>query len=92
MRAINHYRLDGEDPEITAQGHTVFDVNVAKQVRRHVQMSLAVNNALNRRYYETQNYFESRVRPDAPAVTRVHGTPAYPLTVVLGVGFRFGAR
>jgi len=26
MRAINHYRLDGEDPSIVASGHTVVDL------------------------------------------------------------------
>jgi hypothetical protein len=25
MRAINHYRLDGDDPAIIASEHTVFD-------------------------------------------------------------------
>jgi len=92
MRAISHYRLDGEDASIAAQGHTVFDVNAAKQLSHHVEVSLAVNNALNRQYYETQNYFESRVSPSAPAVARIHGTPAYPLTVVVGTTFRFGGR
>ena len=29
MRAINHYRLDGEDPSIVASGHTVFDMGLA---------------------------------------------------------------
>ena len=40
MRAINHYRLDGEDPSIVATGHTVFDLGVAKQVRRGVELNL----------------------------------------------------
>ena len=28
------YRLDGDDPSIIASGHTVFDMGVAKEVRR----------------------------------------------------------
>jgi hypothetical protein len=34
MGAINHDRLDGEDPSIVASGHTVFDLGVAKQLNR----------------------------------------------------------
>jgi hypothetical protein len=30
MRAINHYRLDDEDPSIVASGHTVFDMGLAR--------------------------------------------------------------
>ena len=92
MRAINHYRLDGDDPSIVASGHTLFDVGVAKQVRRGVELNLSVDNALNREYYETQNYFESRVTPLAPIVARIHGTPGYPLAVVAGVTFRLGGK
>ncbi len=66
MRAINHYRLDGEDASIVASGHTVFDCGMAKQVSRRVELNLSVDNLTNRDYYETQNYFESRIAPDAP--------------------------
>src|SRR5205085_7526397 len=79
MRAINHYRLDGVDPSILASGHTVFDMGVARQVRRGVELNFSIDNLTNRDYYETQNYFESRVSPLAPIVARVHGTPGYPL-------------
>ncbi len=92
MRAINGYRLDGEDPSIRATGHTVFDGGVAKQVRRGVEFNLSVDNFTNRSYYETQNFFESRVSPLAPVVARIHGTPGYPLTVAAGVTFRFAGK
>jgi outer membrane receptor protein involved in Fe transport len=92
MRTINHYRLDGDDPSIVAAGHTVFDLGVAKQVRSGVEFSLSVDNLTNRDYYETQNYFESRVTPDAPIVPRIHGTPGYPLTAVVGLTFRLGGK
>ena len=92
MRAINHYRLDGDDPSILASGHTVFDLGLARQLRRGVEFNLSVDNLTNRGYYETQNYFESRVAPMAPVVARIHGTPGYPLTAVAGLTFRFRGK
>jgi hypothetical protein len=92
MRAINHYRLDGDDPSIAASGHTVFDLGLAKQVHRGIELNLSVDNLTNRNFYETQNYFESRVTPLAPVVARIHATPGYPLTAVAGVTFRLGGR
>jgi hypothetical protein len=92
MRAINHYRLDGEDPSIVASGHTVFDLGIAKRLTHTVELNLSLDNLTSRDYYETQNYFESRVTPDAPVIARIHATPAYPLTAVAGVTLRFGGK
>ncbi|MBI4875766.1 MAG: TonB-dependent receptor [Acidobacteria bacterium] len=92
MRAINHYRLDGDDPSVVAAGHTVFDLGLAKRVRRGVEFNLSLDNLTNRDYYETQNYFESRAAPKAPIVARIHGTPGYPLTAVVGLTFRLGGK
>ena len=92
MRAINHYRLVDDDASIVASGHTVFDLGLARQIRRGVEFNVSLDNLTNRDYYETQNYFESRVAPDAPAVWRIHGTPGYPLTVVAGLTFRLRAK
>lgn len=92
MRAVNHYRLDGEDPSIVASGLTVFDLGIAKRLTHALELNLSLENLTNREYYETQNYFESRVLPGAPIVARIHGTPAYPLTAVAGITLRFGAR
>jgi outer membrane receptor protein involved in Fe transport len=92
MRAINHYRLDGDDPSIVASGHTVFDLGIAKQIHRGVEFNLSFDNLTNRDYYETQNYFESRVMPDAPIIARIHGTPGYPLTAVVGLTFRLRGK
>ena len=92
MREINHYRLDGGDASIVASGHTVFDLGASRRINRHLDLNLSVDNAGNRAYYETQNYFESRVSPTAPVVARIHGTPGYPLTVAGGVTFRFGGK
>ncbi len=92
MRAINHYRLDGEDPSIAASGFTVFDLGLARQIRRGIEFNLSMDNLTSRDFYETQNYFESRVAPSAPVIARIHATPGYPLTVVAGVTLRFWGK
>lgn len=92
MRAINHYRLDGEDPSIVATGYTLFDLGLARQIRRGIELNLSMDNLTSRDYFETQNYFESRVSPTAPVVSRIHATPGYPLTVVVGVTLRLWAK
>ena len=90
VRAINHYRLDGEDPTIVVSGHTVFDLGLARQIPRGIELNLSLDNLTNRDY--TQNYFESRVTPDAPVVARIHGTPGYPLTAVVGMTIRLRGK
>ncbi len=92
MRAINHYRLDGDDPSIVAAGHTVFDLGVAKRINRNLELNFSLDNLTNRDYYEMQNYFESRVTPISPVVARIHATPAYPLTAIAGLTMRFGGK
>ena len=92
MRAVNHYRLDGNDPSLAAAGLTVFDFGVSKRINRMFELNLSLDNLLNRDYYETQNYFESRVTPDAPVVARIHGTPGFPLTAIVGVTMHFGGK
>ena len=92
MRAINHYRLDGDDPSIVASGHTVFDLGMAKAIHRGIEFNLSLDNLTNRDYYETQNYFDSRVTPLAPIVGRIHGTPGYPLTAIAGITFRLQGK
>ena len=65
---------------------------MSKHVSQRVEFNLSLDNLTNRDYFETQNYFESRVSPTAPVVARIHGTPGYPLTVVTGVTMRFGRK
>jgi outer membrane receptor protein involved in Fe transport len=87
MRAISHYRLDGMDASIVASGHTVFDAAISRRIRRGVELSVSMDNLTNRQYYETQNYFISRLAGALPTA-RIHGTPGYPLTVTAGVTLR----
>lgn len=62
------------------------------RLRAALNSTSALDNLLNRDYYETQNYFESRVTPDARIIARIHGTPGFPLTAVTGVTLRFASR
>jgi outer membrane receptor protein involved in Fe transport len=87
MRAINRYRLDGEDPSIVAAGHVVFDFAVARRIRRGVEFNFGVDNLFDRSYYETQNHFESRLPGQDPR-SRIHATPGYPRTITAGLTFR----
>ncbi|HYP09276.1 MAG TPA: TonB-dependent receptor [Bryobacteraceae bacterium] len=91
MRAINSYRLDGEDATIRAEGHTVWDLGVSRRIRRGIEFNFTVDNMLDRSYYETQNYFESRLPGQDPAY-RIHATPGYPLTVMAGLTFRLRGK
>jgi outer membrane receptor protein involved in Fe transport len=57
-----------------------------------VEFNLSLDNLTNRDYYETQNYFESRVSPTAPIVSRIHGTPGFPLTAIVGMTFHLRGK
>jgi outer membrane receptor protein involved in Fe transport len=91
-RHVGNYRLDGVDPTIRASGLDVVDLALTKQVRRSVDFSFDIDNLTNKQYYETQNYFELRVTPAAPAVARIHGTPGYPIGFTAGLTFRLHAK
>ncbi len=86
-RHVGNYRLTGDDTTIRASGLDVMDFSMNKRLRRWVDANFSIDNLFNKRYLETQNYFESRVSPEAEAVTRIHGTPGYPFGVTAGVTF-----
>ncbi|MDR3718673.1 MAG: TonB-dependent receptor [Bryobacteraceae bacterium] len=92
LRAINHYRLDGDDPSIVATGSTIWDLSLTRQLHHGVELSLSCDNLLDKSYYETQNYFVSRISPDAPAVARIHATPGYPFAAVVGLTYRLKGK
>jgi outer membrane receptor protein involved in Fe transport len=91
-RHISAYRLDGLDPTIRATGLDVVDLSFSKQIRHGVDFNFAIDNLNDKRYFETQNFLESRVAPDSPVVARVHGTPGYPIGFTVGMTFRFGEK
>ncbi|NNE64963.1 MAG: TonB-dependent receptor [Pyrinomonadaceae bacterium] len=91
-RHISNYRLDGFDESLRASGHDVVDFALKKRIRNWVDLNFSVDNLFNKSYYETQNFFESRVTPTSPILERIHATPGYSTTVSIGVTFRFGQK
>ncbi|HEX7318037.1 MAG TPA: TonB-dependent receptor [Pyrinomonadaceae bacterium] len=91
-RHTGNYRLDPLDAAVRASGLDVFDLGVTKRLRRDLDFNLAVDNLFNKRYYETQNFFESRVRPGDEPVSRIHATPGFPFGVTIGVTYRFRSK
>jgi outer membrane receptor protein involved in Fe transport len=86
-RHTSSYSLDGEDARIRASGLDVVDFSLNKRIRHWVDFNLSIDNLTNKRYFETQNFFLSRVRPGDIARERIHGTPGYPLGVTVGLTF-----
>ncbi len=86
-RHTGNYRLDGEDAAIRAAGLDVIDLHITKQLRHGIDFNLGVDNLTNKKYFETQNYFQSRLQPGDPVIARIHGTPGYPFTLTVGLTF-----
>jgi outer membrane receptor protein involved in Fe transport len=86
------YRLDGLDDKLRASGFDVLDLSVNKRVTKWLDLNFALDNLTNKRYFETQNFFESRVRPGDASAERIHVTPGYPLTFTMGVTIRLGKK
>lgn len=91
-RHISNYRLDGLDDAIRASGHDVLDLSVNKRIKGWIELNFSLDNLTNKRYYETQNYFESKTCPTCEIIERIHVTPAYPITFTTGFTFKFGKK
>jgi outer membrane receptor protein involved in Fe transport len=94
-RHISGYILDGENstsPVSYARGLDVMDLSISKHIRHGIDLNFAVDNLNDKRYYETQNYLESRVTPNDEPKFRVHGTPGYPIGFTVGMTFRIGEK
>lgn len=88
-RHINNYLLDSVDTSLRASGLDVVDLKVSKKLVRGFELSMGIDNLLNKKYFEVQNFGESRARPNDPIVERVHATPGYPFSLTFGITFRF---
>ncbi len=91
-RHISSYRLDGENENLRAAGHDVVDFSLSKRLKKWVDLNFSIDNLLDKNYYETQNFFESRVCPTCEIGERIHATPGYPITFNFGLTFRFFAK
>jgi outer membrane receptor protein involved in Fe transport len=87
-RHIDNYRLDSLDASVRASGFDILDLSLARRLRRWLDVNMAIDNLTNKRYFETQNYFASRLAPGAAAVSRIHATPGYPVGLTLGLTFK----
>jgi hypothetical protein len=100
-RHIGHYILDqhvlvggqrAPSPPL-ASGLDVVDLTASKRIRHGLDFDIAVDNLNNKRYWETQNYFVSRLPHDpAEGIARVHATPGFPIGFTAGLTFRLGER
>jgi outer membrane receptor protein involved in Fe transport len=88
-RHISSYRLDGQNDAIRASGNDVVDFSISKRLRRWIDLNFSIDNVLNKRYFETQNFFESRICSACDATERIHATPGYSRAFNFGVTFRF---
>ena len=91
-RHIGNYRLDGLDAGICASGLDVVDLSITRRLRSWVDLNVGVDNLTNKAYYETQNYFESRVTPWSDSMYRIHGTPGYPINATAGATFHLARK
>jgi outer membrane receptor protein involved in Fe transport len=91
-RHISSYRLDAEDSSIKAAGNDVVDFSLSKRLKKWIDLNFSVDNLLNKKYFETQNYFESQTCPTCAPISRIHATPGYSTTFNFGLTFRFWAK
>ena len=91
-RHISAYRLDGLNHAIRATGLDVLDLSMSKRIGHGVDFNFAIDNLNDKRYWETQNYFESQLKTEPNPVPRIHGTPGYPIGVTVGLTFRLGEK
>lgn len=85
MRAINHYRLNGEgNGGAQVPGHTVWDFSVARKLTNWIDLNFSADNVFDKSYYETFEMYTSQLQGQA-ALERVHGTPGYGRTIIAGV-------
>ncbi|MEZ5428679.1 MAG: TonB-dependent receptor [Pyrinomonadaceae bacterium] len=91
-RHISGYRLDGENDSLRAAGQDVVDFSLTKRLKKWVDLNFSIDNLLDKDYYETQNFFESRACPACQPFERIHAAPGYPITFNFGLTFRLFAK
>jgi hypothetical protein len=87
-RHVSNYRLDGKDVSNRAAGLDVIDFSFRQRIRSWVDFNFSIDNVANKKYFETQNFFESRVRPGNSVIAQIHGTPGHSRGFTAGLTFR----
>ena len=81
-------RPANENGSITAEGHTVFDFNVAYRMQRY-GLEFAVDNVLDSEWNEAQFDTESQLRGEVGPISELHFTPGNPFGVRVGLSHYF---
>jgi len=72
-----------------AHGFDVVDLSANYKLQHGLVWNLSIDNLGNKRYFETQNLFDSRLTPSSPLEARIHATPGYPIGFTTGLTWRF---
>lgn len=91
-RHVSSYRLDGEDPTNRASGLDVVDLALRQRLHPAIDLNLSIDNLTDKRYFETQNYYESRLRGGDLPASRIHATPGYSRGLTVGLTIRLGGK
>ena len=58
-----------------------------QRIRSWIDFNLSIDNLANKKYFATQNLFESRVRPGGPIIAQIQGTRGYSRGFTAGLTF-----
>ena len=87
------YRLIGERPanednSIKAEGYFLMDMVLAYRLKKF-ELTVSVENMLNREWREAQFDTESRLKSEVDPVSEIHYTPGTPQYLKAGIIFHF---
>ena len=83
-----HDRPANEDYSITAEGYSIFDMNLSYNYKR-TSLSLFVQNLLGSDWNETQFATETRLFNEQESVEEIHFTPGTPFNARVSLEYRF---
>ena len=81
-------RPANEDGSVTAEGHTIFNVNASYSLGNY-QLQVIVDNIFDATWNEAQFDTESQLRGEAKPISELHLTPGNPIGIQVGLGYRF---
>ena len=81
-------RPANEDGSVTAEGHTLFNLNASYSLGSY-QLQVIVENIFDATWNEAQFDTESQLRDEAKPISGLHFTPGNPIGIQVGLGYRF---